>query len=353
MYVLTFNSNTIRDLLDSRSTGRQLYGAITLPYSGWFTSSYDRSSIVVPKLLCPYQVNDIIGIQELWARDSNSYVYRADMPDEEATFYDFRPATMMPDAAVRMYARIVSVRTWSATPEILKHYMTIGSSADSAAGTAKVLGYYDKGNELLSRIRKIHNKTMLDNSESKLFSSDPELVDYASYYYRREGIIYTLRFTNEFSSYVFPSHPQGSSTLLAQSKARLRVKKWNSSTQQYETYDENDPSTWSYIDEPLVDREFAGEWSFVILDHKPVNSDEVSSMIYNDHLIYRGEAVDSTESDRRYVYVSTTDSGLPVPMYAYYITKVIDPSLFWNVWLISAYLSDKDGNIIGNWFGRH
>lgn len=352
MYILTFNTATMNDMLQNRYSGRQIYGAITLPYCGWFTSSYDRSSIVVPKLLCPYQVNDIVGIQELWARDSNSYVYRADLDDQEAQFYDFRPATTMPDSAIRMYARIVSIRTWSATPDILKHYMTLGSSADSAAGTAKVIGYYDKGNELLSKIRKIHNQKILNDSATRTYGDDPELVEYASYYYRRLSKIYTLSFTNEFGSYTGDSHLGTDPTLLAQSKGKLRVKKWNTSTQQYEVYNENDPSTWVYVD-VHHNRELAGEWSTVILNYKPSSSAEDLRMREEDKLLYRGEAVDCTETNPRYIYVNLTNDLRPVPMYAYYITKVIDPELMWHVWLISAYLSDRDGNIIGNWFGGH
>ena len=544
MYTLTFNRNTIDDLLKHREDGRQLYGAVAVPYGGTFTSGKQGNEITIPKLLCPYQVNDIIAIQEQWSRTANSYVYKTGDPSKDEG-YVFRPATTMPLSAARMYARIVSIRTWPATENIVKNYMTLGSSSDSAAGAAKVIGYYDKGNELLSDIRRIHNKKARNKTYQQLFETAPDLVNKYVDYYLKVPQTYSLEFTNQFGDFQLTSDE----TIIAQAFSNYKV----SNLYRYYEYDPTDvyyegdtckrtvsgkikyyecitaiytPEAWNpdhwveiepvydrnpdhggelidtqdagssipveptvnpdyrlpyaesapsyenrgsiaiiasqgspfletasrtvhlYTDDPSIDIVYCtyqgagypsyyvmsttqnaqfhqityyreslennytrtcsssysyggrvyyyytynwsseysvkpstlesspmlalvqalnyyppgpsrtyGGWSLIFSETPPdpngngyvMNPDGTYSMLFRSMALQYGEEIENFKY-KKYVYLALTPDGKPIPEGARYETKIIDPTKQWFVWLISAYLCNEDGTIIGDWF---
>ena len=74
-----------------------------------------------------------------------------------------------------------------------------------------------------------------------------------------------------------------------------------------------------------------------------------------DQLIRRGEWYwspdEPTASDpKKYVYVVADQFGKPYIRPRYYVTEIVDPDLYWSAWMVSAYLCNKEGEIIGNWF---
>ena len=132
-----------------------------------------------------------------------------------------------------------------------------------------------------------------------------------------------------------------------------------------------------------VEPERDGPWEGALISNKGPNS--ISAVAYGDDTIKGGTYIDSNhykwsivdikgprvfeleghelqcvglapnsptspESDKKYRYIYLDSNKCLVPKYAYYPTEVIDPSKHMFAWLFSAYLCDKEGNIIGNWF---
>lgn len=312
MYDLTFNKTTLSDMLDHRSDGRQIYCAITVPYSGIFTDKSEGSSVSLPYIVCPYQVNDILAIQEQWAREGNNYVYAADY--DYGSSYNFRAASTMPVSAARMYARIVSIRTWSVTQDIADNYLSIGTTSDTYAGTAKVIGYYDRGNELLSNIRKNYNKEVLDKtSQPNITTNFPKVVKYVPYYLRQ---------------------PINYNYIDTQGRSKEGVKS---------------PYVQAY-DGSQVKR----NGSLVPIDeyHRAWSKEERKTRVTDSSLEFAGESSWSTEENPSYIYFRLNSDGFRQPVWAQYKASIVDPDQHMFVWLISAYLCDKEGKIIGNWFGK-
>lgn len=323
MYTITFNEATIRDLLAHIQEGRQLYGAIVVPYSGVFTNKPFGSSVAVPKLLCPYQVDDIIAIQEPWASKIDGYVYKS---DANTSGYAFRPPSTMPNSAIRMYARIVSIVTWSVTQDIIDNYLSIGVSSDGYAGTAKIVGSKDNGNRLLSEIRKLHNTKLIDKSYQPVVTANPsKYIMLVPYYYRekvqpeRNGPWEGALINNK-----------GPNSISAVAKGEDTIKGG--------TYIDSNEYKWSIVD-------IKGPRVFEYDGHKlqcvglsPDSPDPNPDL----------DPVPDSKKVYRYIYVDSND--YLVPKYAYYPTEVVDPNKHMFAWLFSAYLCDKDGNIIGDWF---
>lgn len=326
MYTLTFNRDTINDLLAHREDGRQLFAAIVIPYSGIFSHKENGSSVNPPRIVCPYQVNDILAIQERWAQNNRSYVYATDTDAD--TGFSFRPAYTMPVAAARMYARIVSIKPWSVTKDIAAQYLTIGLNIDKYAGAAKVIGYYDRGTELLSTIRSKWNKDVLNKTYQPYVSSDLPMVNAYLPYYLREPVTYTLEFQDEVTGY--SRTIKGPTTQIAQAY---------------------DGDTQILKSGTTIDKNH-GAWQLVTMTE--AQAAEYSVRV-PDQLIRRGEWYwspdEPTASDpKKYVYVVADQFGKPYIRPRYYVTEIVDPDLYWSAWMVSAYLCNKEGEIIGNWF---
>lgn len=342
MYTLTFNRDTIDDLLAHRSDGRQFYGAIIIPYSGIFSHKYIGSYVQPPKIVCPYQVNDIIAIQERWARNNSSYVYETGISSRDSG-YNFRPAITMPLDAVRMYGRIVSIKPWRITQSMANHYLSKGMSTERYPGVGKVIGYADTANRLLSEIRKIHNRAVLNKSGQPLVPDNLPTVIKNVNYYLREPIDYNLYFVSD--SHAWDTHPypderyNGPTSQMAQAyNDNLKILKCNKGGMAEITLDY-----------------YLGDWEWTVKTTHQAQDYLLEHQTKGDGkgLIKRGEyyySPDSTESeDRQYVWIYTQD-GKPKPRFRYYQTEIVDPDKHWFAWMISGYLSDKDGNTIGKWY---
>lgn len=340
MYKLTFNRATIDDLLNHRNDGRQLYGAITIPYSGVFTEKSSGSYVDPPKIVCPYQVNDIIAIQERWARSSKSYVYATGNESIDSG-YTFRPAYTAPIDSVRMYARIVSIKPWRITKGIAANYLTRGMSIESYAGTAKVVGYKDTGNRLLSTTRKIHNTAVLNKTYQPMVPEKLPMVIRDVPYYTRQPVTYTLNFVPE--SEYGSIHPTLESY---EGQTTSQAQRFNSSTHIVKNPGD---ITLDY---------YYGDWNYTIMtaheaatymfEHQTLNEDG-KGLIYRGEYYYYDGPHGGSEDPTQNVYIYCQD-GKPIPRARYYKTEIVDPSKYWFAWLISAYLSDKEGNIIGKWY---
>lgn len=333
MYVLTFNMTTMKDAWAyyRSGAGRQLFGAIVVPDSGLFTPR-GNSSVNVPKIVCPYQVNDILAIQERWARSDDTYVYATDSEG-----YTFRPATTMPVSAARMFARIVSIRTWPVTTDIIDNYLTIGNLADGYAGTGKVIDYYDTGNRLLSSIRKPRNQEVLNKSSQPSVSSTPPMANSHPYYYLKEKVTYSYHSSR--GSYTTPE------TTIAIVKETKHTKDGN--ILGYKDYDRNvNEYAWEYSESTYDD----------LTEPKIPDPLDPTKIIdnprYNANLEYVGEADWSNPEEGWpcYYYYRLDKNGHRIPLYASFETKIVDPSRRLYCWLISAYLCYKDGTIMGRWF---
>lgn len=385
MYELTFNRDTMKDLITygySQGRGRQLYGAIVCPYSGVFSHKTGGSTVTIPKIVCPYQVDDIIAIQEQWARSGNSFVYKINpesssgghgfypywsVPDTQG--YEFSPANTMPLSATRLYARITSVRTWSLTPEVYYNYVNPHISTVDCAGVAKVIGYYDNGNRLLSKIRKRHNSSLLQRSSQPRTSSNLPLVPVTLPYYLKEPT-YTV-YSRKFQE--FPNISPRNITLPASDFA-----------QAYDPRENQEVPTWSHVYNPtnISTRQFQqlssldpGQRAWYCTMSGDPDLEIKQPTLYE----YIGEAMYPPETDpfeptavwtrpawgSTYWYyvldgssdIAVTPSGgttryygKRIPVIASYNYNIIDPERYIFVWMISAYLSDSEGNIYGGLF---
>ncbi len=390
MYALTFSRKVIKDLLAyadgvngwGSPKGRQFYGAILMPDSGYFTS---KSSGNAPKIVCPYQVNDIIAIQEEWARSATSYVYKI-QPDRgdpsnnlnnevaDLTGYNFRPASTMPIDAARLFGRITSIVSWPLTQDIAKEYLSYfpGTSDISSSGVGKVIDYYTNGSRLLSTIRKNRNREVLNKSGQPLVTSsnDLPLVDSLRYYY--------LNMPTQYSIVEYESN----STLLVQSNQVL-PRYLSVLTENINCLGESSTSITSGGHEnPTIDGHpvdvrtlTIGDWVWYNSESEPSEPWEkfawmgdmwrgFSSMINapgEDYYLPAGwvyaesSSSDTYGSDAMYSPLGTYEdsNGLHYiyrnlyagPIYATYKTKIVDPIKKLYVWLISGYLCHKNGDI--------
>lgn len=446
MYTITFSDDTLNDVIEHREEGRQIYGAIVCPYSGIFTKKSGGASVSIPKLVCPYQVNDIIAIQEQWSRTEDGFAYRNGdfkvQPDVSFTYkgatkdettgiytytfesgylgvlygnegvrmegsttvgsvvsfsvrtfnnssgsYEdtgtsgqcrpykyvtvtqfrggqngvkpncykivaivtsrsspddiqtpivmqsnkvvrhywpsntFRPATTMPEDAVRMYARIVSVRAWTVTKDIVDKYLSVGEIADSYPGTAKVIGYYDRGNELLSKIRKKRNKEVLAKTYQPVVTYDLPMVDkYVQYRLKGDTNYSYTRETSPNSGF-----KPGVRSVFAQA------------FEAYGVY--SDDGTAKYLDP-----------QFRAWQHTLKSSKDLANTDFSLEYASEAQGYNPKGGYEAYVYYKLDSNGYRIPTYATYKTKIVDPKQYLFAWLISGYLCDKDGKITGKWF---
>lgn len=329
MYTLTFNKDTIADLVDHRYDGRQVYGAIIVPYSGVFTDKSSGDQVDPPKILCPYQENDIIAIQERWARSADSYVYAVDDSSLDKNYY-FRPAYTMPKDAVRMYGRIVSIKPWRLTAGIARNYLSRGMSLESCAGSAKVVGYYDLGTRMLSKIRKKHNQALLNESSQPLVPENLPMVTKSVPYYLRDSVTYWLSYKSD-----------GGTMVQVEGVTSDKAQVYNADA------DIMKPA-YGAIDGVETLDYYYGHWSYVSL----TANEAADLMRRTGKILYkRGEAYNSPSTGTKiYVYIYMTKDHKAIPQYRYYKTQVVDPSKKWFVWMVSAYLCDEAGNIIGDWY---
>lgn len=321
MYTITFSDETLKDLLDHKDDGRQVYGAIVCPYSGTFTHKSGGAAVTIPKLVCPYQVNDIIAIQEQWARKQNEFEYRTYTAKDNSN--KFRPATTMPDDAVRMYARIVSIRAWTVTKDIVDKYLSVGEIADAYPGSAKIIGYYDKGNELLSKIRKKRNKEVLDKTYQPVVTYNLPMVDKYVQYRLRQSTNYSYDVVSEHNPH--PGHKLGVESVFAQA------------FEAYPVY--SDSSEAQYLDS-----NFRG-WQ-----HTLKSSNDLAMKDSSLEYACKARGYNPPGGYEMYVYYRLDSNGNRIPTYATYKTKIVDPTKYLFAWLISGYLCDKDGKITGKWF---
>ena len=353
MYTLTFNESTMLDLWDHRNGtyGRQFFGAVVIPYSGLFTNKANSFYTEVPKLLCPYQINDIIIIQQQWAKtESRGYIYKIDQDyalDPLVGDFNYLPAYSMPDEAAQMYGRIVSATPWLVSSDIANKFIPAGMNIDNWAGTAKVIGNVDTGTKILNKIRKRRNAEVLGKSyQPTVRTSDPPTIKYVPYQMTKPNKP-MLHFSVEGASYdvVLPS------------------RNYTDAAQAYYTLWGLGPS---YDPQALksgypVDSDYSFEYDSYVLSSwatypKSLTVAEAESLMNSGvHLYQRGLAADSPTNDRnsasaKFIYILLDDQKFAIPIYAYYPTETIDASQPVFAWLISGYLCEKDGTIIGNVF---
>ena len=420
MYTLVFNSQTIQDMWDhhpdnpsrplGQKEGRQLFGTVVTPVCGTFTHGTtthpvnDGTSTTIPKIVCPYQVNDIIAIQEKWARSSDGYVYYDYSTPSNNAGYTFRPASTMPVDAARMYARIVSTRVWSITQEIRDKYIVAGVSADGAAGTASVIGYADKALELLSSIRNSHNAKVLSSTYQPLVPTKVHVLQEPQPYMMYQHVQPSITINGRL-------YHAASSSLRAQAYSDLLVVKNPGSTEgreldptyhgswyivemdnnytdvngvvgpkgrRYPNYikvgmtywtwegmtgtwplDPSDPSseqvpydlgtssaeiTQHGTEQPIVNDEYV-PWEWIKEgSHVKYGSNSFVWSRYRWNVVSYIYAVTSLGSDGAYH---------PIPVDATFSALHTDPSEHLFTWLISAYLCDEKGKIYGNWYGKN
>ena len=349
VYTLTFNEKTLQDLREHDShasaseQGRQFFCAVVIPDSGVFTNKKSGSDVHVPDLVCPYQINDIIAIKEQWAySDYSGYVYKTDGD----LGYDYRPASTLPNSAVRMYGRITSINTWSVTQQIADNYLSIGLSADSYPGVGEVIGCYKKGDKYLKSLRDSKNKEILSKlNQPPVPKNLPTVLRYVPYKLRYP-VEYILRYTSYRSgvaaTYTFSS---GQSTHSALAYDRY--------------FDPGDGSyryeIWNGSDAPISVSTIATDlsaWTYFVANYREY--EEYAQEFKNKYgrnlvTINRGKW---NEDRTRDVYLILQDQGgiNPIPVYACYVTETTDPDQHLFAWLITGYLSDSEGNILGKYF---
>lgn len=341
MYTLTFNEYTIKDLLAHSREGRQFFGAVVVPYSGLFTNITDTFYTELPKILCPYQVNDIIIIQERWARSSNGYVYESDsqqgVDNSYVDRYDYRPAYTMPDDAARLYGRIVSATPWPVTPDIANKYIPSGYSIDKCFGTAKIIGSTDVSHRILRNLRKQRNQEVLGKTYQPIVrTTDPKTWRYVPYQLRnpiRPNMHYTIGGV-EFTYY---------------------ASNYSDSAQAYYTPYLTPSTNPQALEsgEPISDikeggRYINGAWATYPTSLTISESNNIQRT--GIRLRVRGYAARSSVSEEsKFIFLMLDDNFNPIPIYAYYVTETISASQPVFAWLISGYLCNKDGNVIGNY----
>lgn len=320
MYTMTFTDTTMNDIKTHSSTGRQIYSAVMCTFAGVFTPDNIYSDNTIPKIVCPYQVNDIFAIQEQWARNANEYVYKLD--GDTSSGYVWRPASTMPLDAARFYGRIVSIYSRLLTRDIAETYLPIGDSINSCPGVAKVIKSYDSGNNLLSRIRETYSRDARNKSYQPRVTSPLPLVRYSTPYYLS---------TSTDKTYT----PPGSSTVVSAGKSIL--------AQAYETTMVHTSIGGASVVAGYRDADhnaYRKSWS---KSWKPLRTDGVNPLSDPTFVGY-------TENEKMEIYYNLNSKGLRIPSIATYGSQVLDATQQLYVWLISAYLCDENGNIIGDMF---
>lgn len=376
MYTLVFNANTIQDLWDhhpnnpnrplGQKAGRQLFGTVVTPDCGVFTTGTNSSpkltgtETTIPKIVCPYQVNDIIAIQEKWARSGDGYVYYDYNNETNNQGYTFRPAATMPLDATRMYARIVSTRVWSITQEIRDKYINAGVSTDSAAGTAAVVGYADKALELLSSIRNSHNNAALASTYQPLVPTEVPIREEAQYFMMYQKVKPSITVNGR-------TYTAADSTMFAQA--------YESPTVKWTAYKYNDAGEREIGPDGKYISEERTDYPLGVPGHTPVkygDAQPAGQPISSDHgrwyvdfatansdlgtSILVGDSIFSWNGDNKVILPTVKGSdgaNHPIPIYATFNAKHTDPSQHLFTWMISAYLCDETGKIYGNWYGKN
>lgn len=418
MYTLVFNANTIQDLWDhhpnnpnrplGQKSGRQLFGTVVTPDCGVFTTGTNPSpkltgtETTIPKIVCPYQVNDIIAIQEKWARSGDGYVYYDYNNETNNQGYTFRPAATMPLDATRMYARIVSTRVWSITQEIRDKYINAGVNTDSAAGTAAVVGYADKALELLSSIRNSHNNAALASTYQPLvpitIPTRTEPQPYVMYqklrpsvtingttYYAADYSIYAQAYNNVNSIKdsgdghpIDPvNHGAWYATELDNDYTDLRGA-YGAKNTRYPNYIKVGMTAWTWEGNtgtwPLDPEDPSSEQIPYDLGTSSTEITEGGSELptVNGSIVPRSRITSGSHvlygpnkfvwngiswQVVSYIYLTTSKGSdgryHPIPITATFNANHTDPSQHLFTWMISAYLCDETGKIYGNWYGKN
>ena len=353
MYTLTFNEETILDLWDHHTSGRQFFGALVAPYSGLFTNPSSSFYTELPKILCPYQINDIIIIQERWAKTTSSgYIYKIS-EDYDVTptagSHEFLPAYTMPDDAARMYGRIVSATPWLVNGELAKKYLPSGLSIDNWSGTAKVIGNTDVGTRLLNKIRKRYNTEALNKTyQPAVRTTDPPIIQYVPYQLYRpvRPFLHFLREdlpTTVIRDVFIPSSNYTDSAQARTNQASfddpLRLKSGQPISEDSSSYDPTIYAydAWAVYPEPLTVKQAK------VLQNSGVH-------LYQRGLAESSPTADRTSESATFIYILLDAQNHAIPILEYYPTETIDSDQKVFAWLISGYLCEKDGTILGNLF---
>ena len=350
MYTLTFNEATLLDLWDHHNNGRQFFGALVVPYSGLFTNKPDTFFTEVPKILCPYQINDIIIIQEKWAKTTTGgYIYKLSQDysvDPIVGDFDYLPAYTMPDDAARMYGRIVSAVPWMITSDIANKYIPSGENIDSWAGTAKVISNTDTGTRLLNNIRKKRNQEVLSKTyQPRVKTSSVPTIKYVPYQLNKP-VKPRLSFISEdglgqvvIDAKQYTDAAQAWDWMYNLDSNPCKLRSGYPISMDVSLIDPNDYSLAAWATYPT-----------------PLTVSEAESLINSGvHLKQRGLAnssptYDRTSSKATFVYVLLDEQDNAIPIYVYYPTETIDSNQQVFAWLISGYLCNKDGTILGDLF---
>ena len=363
MYTLTFNEETILDLWDHHSSGRQFFGALVAPYSGLFTNPSSSFYTELPKILCPYQINDIIIIQERWAKTTSSgYIY--EISDSYATTpattptvggHEFLPAYTMPDDAARMYGRIVSITPWLVNGELAKKYLPSGLNIDNWSGTAKVIGNTDVGTRLLNKTRKRYNTEALNKTYQPVIkTTDPPIIRYVPYqlyrpvhpylHFLREDLPTTVMRDVFIPSSNYTDSAQARTNLIIFSDPSLyndplALKSGQPISEENSSYDPTIYAydAWALYPEPLTIKQAN------VLQNSGVN-------LYQRGLAKSSPTTDRTSESATFIYILLDEQRHAIPILEYYPTETIDSNQKVFAWLISGYLCEKDGTILGNLF---
>lgn len=264
----------------------------------------------------------------------------------QSSSFTFRPASTMPVEAANLYGRIVSIRSCRITQEIIDHYLTIGETSDSCAGVGKIIGTTDRGNRILSNLRNSKNRKALTKFYQPSISSAANKVTSLRYYRLHQSVQYEGHFQTD--SAWLPSH-SGYTTLKSSSTGYAISRAVDLP---YHRYMDPETGIIKFRNDCILGKETdtvdnrrtidanLGRW-YTRGSNVPPNENT------DKQLLYLGE---SRWSNPKYQYLVLDSSGHPSPVLATYPVEIIDPDKHLFAWLISAYLCDKDGNILGDQF---
>lgn len=348
MYTLTFNNDTMSDLQQHITDGRQFYSAIVTPFCGVFTDgagkigddgfkSMDRlggSDTNIPKIVCPYQPNDVIAIQEKWMKIGNRYIYYDYTNDYNNSGYTFQPASSMPRGAVRLYGRIVSTRVWSITQEIRDNYIHTSESVSECAGVASVIGYADTASRLLSKFRNGRNAEALASTYQKSIPKiTPKKIEDQSYmmYQKVNPTLilpgdrqyktypdYVLSDIRYEANYYYPVRYDTAIVLASGQPVDAHRGIWYRGAFTREQLNAMDPETYIEVGRASWDADNQGTPLYIA----------IWPLAPYDNIRYpqaRPQTFEAVHTDRTKHYFA---------------------------WLISGYLSDSQGKIIGSYYGK-
>ena len=318
MYTMTFTEDTMQDILYNGGSGRQIYSAVMCTFAGVFTPDNIYSDDIIPKIVCPYQVDDVFAIQEPWARSAQDYVYKLGSTDPSA--YAWRPASTMPLDATRFYGRIVSIYARLLTRDIAERYLPKGENLISCPGVAKIIKSCDVGNSLLSKFRTVRSSEARNKSYQSRVPISLPLVRYSAPYYLATSVDKT---------YTEP----GSPVVISAGASRLAQAYENTMVHTYIGGPDVVAGSRDYDGNPRR-KAWAKSWRDRTTDTPP-----------NDPTF-----VGYTTNEKMEIYYNLDSKGHRIPSTVNYGTQVIDATKQLYVWLISAYLCDSEGNIYGNAF---